>query len=142
MYEYDPSYAIIQGAYTATLNDYVRRELQFESDLAYEILSKRVWPWNYGEHQNEYVNVAETLRQAMSMNPYLKLFVANGYYDLATPYLATNYTMNHLELDPLLQDNITMAYYEAGHMMYVHLPSLARLKDDLAGFVRSAVPKR
>ncbi len=137
-YEYDPSYANIQGPYTAGFNDYVRRRLQFESDLPYEILTRRVHPWNYEQYQNQYINVAETLRKAMSMNPYLKVFVANGYYDLATPYAATKYTFNHLDIDPALYDNVSMAYYEAGHMMYIHLPSLARLKEDLAHFMRTA----
>jgi carboxypeptidase C (cathepsin A) len=133
--EYDPSYAIIQGPYTGALNDYVRRELRFESDLPYEILSERVRPWSFDQHQNAYVNVGETLRKAMSMNPHLRVFVANGYYDLATPYLATRYTFDHLELDDSLRDNITMTYYEAGHMMYIHDPSLTRLKADLDAFL-------
>ncbi len=138
-YEYDPSYANIQGPYTAGFNDYVRRELKFESDLPYEILTDRVYlNWRFEEQQNQYVNVAETLRKAMSVNPYLKVFVANGYYDLATPYAATEHTFNHLDIDPALHDNISMAYYEAGHMMYVHLPSLAQLKGDLANFVQAA----
>lgn len=64
------------------------------------------------------------------------MFVANGYYDLATPYFATEYTFNHLGLDPELQPNLSMSYYEAGHMMYVHLPSLAKLKADLAAFIQ------
>jgi carboxypeptidase C (cathepsin A) len=140
VYEYDPSYAVIQGAYTATLNDYLRRELEYESDLPYEIISQRVHPWSYDEHQNRFVNVAETLRKAMNINPHLKVFVANGYYDLATPYLGTNYTFNHLSIEAELQSNISIHYYEAGHMMYVHLPSLAQLKADLAAFVQSAVP--
>jgi len=139
-YEYDPSYAAIQGPYTATLNDYVRAELEFESDLPYEILTGRVHPWSYEKFQNQYVNVAETLRESMTKNPHLKVFVANGYYDLATPYLATRYTFDHLGLDASLQENISMAYYEAGHMMYVHQPSLAQLKGDLAAFVRAAIP--
>jgi len=137
-FDFDPSYAAIQGPYTATLNDYVRTELEFESDLPYEILTERVRPWGYEQHQNAYVNVAETLREAMTKNPFMKVFVANGYYDLATPYFATRYTFNHLGLDPSLQKNISMAYYEAGHMMYVHLPSLAQLKQDLASFMRSS----
>jgi len=137
-FDYDPIHVAIQGAYTATLNDYVRSELGFESDLPYEILTGRVWPWGYNKHQNEYVNVAETLREAMTKNPFLKVFVASGYYDLATPYFATQYTFNHLGLDPSLQGNISMAYYEAGHMMYIHLPSLAQLKQDLAGFIEAA----
>jgi carboxypeptidase C (cathepsin A) len=138
--ETDPSYDAIQGPYTATLNDYVRRELAFESDLPYEILTDRVQPWRYDEHQNAYVNVAEDLRQAICRNPNLKVFVANGFYDLATPYLATRYTVNHLHLEPELRSNISMAYYEAGHMMYIHMPSLIRLKSDLAEFVDSARP--
>jgi carboxypeptidase C (cathepsin A) len=134
--ENDPSYTVILGAYTSTFNDYIRRELAFESDLPYEILSFKVFPaWQYAQNQNSYVNVAETLRKAMAMNPALKVHVANGYYDLATPYLATRYTFDHLELDPSLQDNISMSFYEAGHMMYVHLPSLAQMKQVLADFM-------
>lgn len=139
-HEYDPSYAIVQGAYTALLNDYVRSELRFKSDLPYEILTGNVQPWDYSKFQNQYVNVAETLRGAMTQNPYLKIFVGNGYYDLATPFFATEYTFDHLELDPSLQANITMAYYEAGHMMYLHQPSLAKLKADLTRFLIGALP--
>lgn len=136
--EYDRSYANIQGPYTACLYDYVRGELGFESDLPYEILTERVWPWSFKEHENQYVNVAESLRKAMTVNPHLRVFIANGYYDLATPYFATEYTVNRLQLDETLKDHVTMKYYEAGHMMYIHLPSLAQLKTDLAGFVRAA----
>ncbi len=137
-FEYDPSYATIQGPYTAALNDYVRRELKFESDLPYEILTEKVWPWDYTKYQNQYVDVADTLRKAINQNPHLKIFVANGYYDLATPFLATEYTFNHLGLNPTLQQNITMGYYEAGHMMYIHIPSLAQLKTDLQQFLTNS----
>ena len=71
----------------------------------------------------------------MCKNPSLRVFVANGYYDLATPYWATRYTFNHLEIADDLQKNITVKHYEAGHMMYIHQPSLVRLKRDLAEFV-------
>lgn len=138
MFEYDPSYATIQGCYTATLNDYLRRELKFESDLPYEILTEKVWPWDYTRYQNQYVNVAETLRKAINQNPFLKIFVANGYYDLATPYFATEYTFNHLGLNKEMQKNISMGYYEAGHMMYIHIPSLVQLKVDLKQFVEES----
>jgi len=134
-FEFDPSMANIMGPYAATLYDYVRSELNFESDLPYEILTERVYPWSYAEHQNQYVNVAETLRQAMTINPHLKVYVANGYYDLATPYFATEYTFNTLGLDPGLRANLRMGYYEAGHMMYIHIPSLAKLKQELADFI-------
>jgi len=140
-FEFDPSMTNIGGPYTATLNDYVRSELEFKSDLPYEILSERVHPWSFADFENEYVNVAETLRQAMTTNTYLKIYVANGYYDLATPYLATRYTFNHLELDPSLHDNLRMGFFEAGHMMYIHIPSLKKLKGELAEFIEWAMPK-
>jgi carboxypeptidase C (cathepsin A) len=141
-FEHDPSMSAITGPYTATFYDYVRRELKFESDLPYEVLSSKAYErWSYAQHENRYVEVAETLRKAMTINPYLKVFVANGYYDLATPYFATEYTFNHLSLDPSLQSNISMGYYEAGHMMYIHEPSLAKLKQDLAAFISSTAPQ-
>jgi carboxypeptidase C (cathepsin A) len=74
----------------------------------------------------------------MSRNPYLKVFVASGYYDLATPYFATEHTFHHLGLDPTLEANVTLTYYPAGHMMYIHSPSLVRLKEDMAAFYATA----
>lgn len=139
VWESDPSMDAIMGPYTAALYDYVRNELKFESDLPYEILNGKVWPWSYADHENRYLNVAETLRHAMCVNPHLKVHVANGYYDLATPYFATRYTFDHLGLEKELQGNISMSYYEAGHMMYVHMPSLAKLKQELAEFIQSAI---
>lgn len=136
--EFDPSYAAIYGPFSGVLNDYVRRDLGFESDLPYEILTRRVRPWNYGDFQNRYVNVAEDLRQAMARNPALKVFVGNGYYDLATPYFATEYTFDHLAYDPGYAERITKTYYEAGHMMYVRKADREKLKRDLADFIRSA----
>jgi carboxypeptidase C (cathepsin A) len=136
--EFDPSYAAIQGPYTAALNDYVRRELRFESDLPYEILSGRVYPWSYGEHENRYVDVAETLREAIAMNPHLRVHVASGRYDLATPYFATDYTLSHLGLDAAQRGNVGVSYYPAGHMMYIQRASLAQLRAELARFVEQA----
>jgi len=118
----------------------VRSELNFETDLPYEILNPLVNPWRYDDFENRYVNVAETLRKAITTNPYLKVFVANGYFDLATPFFATEYTFNHLGLPAELQQNISFEYYQAGHMMYVHEPSLARLSQDLAEFIRKSIP--
>jgi len=133
-YEYDPSYAAILGPFTGALNHYVRVELGYESDLPYEILTGRVHPWKFGQ-SNRYLNVGETLRQAMTRNPALRVFVACGYYDLATPYFAAEYTFDHLGLDPTLGGHVTLAHYESGHMMYIHHGSLARLKQDVAGFM-------
>lgn len=141
VFEFDPSMNNIIGPYTATLNNYVRGELKFESDLPYEILSERVHPWSYAEFENEYVNVAETLRKAMTTNPHLKVYVANGYYDLATPYLATRYTFKHLSLDKSLLSNLRMGHFEAGHMMYIHIPSLVKLKGELVEFIKWSMPE-
>jgi carboxypeptidase C (cathepsin A) len=134
--EYDPLLTNVLGPYTAGFYDLVRAELKFESDLRYEILNDKVWPWSYSE--NQYLNVSETMRKAMTYNPHLKVFIGNGYYDLGTPYFATEYTFNHLGLDKSLQKNVSMEYYEAGHMMYIHMPSLKKMKADLVKFMRSA----
>ena len=140
--EYDPSYAAVQGPYTATLNQYVREVLGYKTDLPYEILTGRVQPWDYSGYANRYLNVSDKLRQAMTRNPALRLFVANGYYDLATPYFATEYTINHLNLSPALAKQITMTYYEAGHMMYVHKASHQQLKGDLTSFYQATLRLR
>jgi carboxypeptidase C (cathepsin A) len=136
--ELDPSYAAIQGPFTATLNDYVSQDLGFKSDLPYEILTDRVRPWSYGEFANQYLNVAEDLRRAMSQNPALEVFVGNGYYDLATPFFATEYTFDHLGFEPDYEKRVTMRYYEAGHMMYIRRVDREQLKKDLAAFIAVA----
>ncbi len=135
--EFDPSYAAIQSLYTETMNQYLRRDLQYRSDMRYEILTN-VWPWSFrGVADNQYLNVAEDLRAAMQRMPSMKLFIANGYYDLATPYYATQYTIDHMFLRPDVRQNIEMHYYEAGHMMYVQKQMLAKLKKDLSAFYES-----
>jgi carboxypeptidase C (cathepsin A) len=133
--EYDPSYSAVQGTFTEGLNLYLHRQLKYESDLPYEILTGRVQPWNYGSATNRYLNVAPALRSALTANPDLRVMVANGYYDLATPYAATQYTFNHLGSDRKMLDRVTMTYYEAGHMMYLHKPSLVKLKKDVTAFL-------
>ncbi len=134
--ESDPSYNAILGAYTSAANDHLRRTLGYESDLPYEILSSEVHEaWDYEDFKNAQVDTVETLRSVMSRNPMMKVLVANGYYDLATPYFATEHTFSHLGLDAEIRPNVEMRYYEAGHMMYVHRPSLERLAADLRSFV-------
>lgn len=138
MFERDPSYSAILGPYAATLNHYVRHDLQFENELPYEILAPLYQKWKFEDWQNQYLNVAEDLRKAMVTNPNLKVFVGNGYYDFATPFYATEYTFNHIGLPKELHKNISMSYYEAGHMMYVHIPSLKKQKNDLEKFIQAA----
>lgn len=141
-FEADPSYDAILGPYSATFNEYVRSELNYNSDLPYEILANLHQTWSYAGHENKFVDVASTLQRAIHINQHLKVHVANGFYDLATPYFATEYVFNTMGLAPQLRDRISMSYYQAGHMMYVHEPSLAHLKDELAHFIRQAVPGR
>lgn len=136
--EYDPSLTQYLAAYSGTFNDYVRRTLRFESDLAYEVLSDRVHPWNWG-HERGYVNVAGELRSAMIRLPHLKVMVASGYFDLATPYYAADYTVNRMDLSKELRANITQAYYTGGHMMYHNKPDLEKLHKDVSGFIKGAV---
>ncbi|MPZ17426.1 MAG: peptidase S10 [Luteitalea sp.] len=134
---YDPSMVAISGPYTAALNAYVRRELKYENDAVYEILTDKVRPWK-PEEPGRYTNVAPALRSAMAQNPHLRVLVANGYYDLATPFFATEYTFNHLAYDGDYRQRVSMTYYEAGHMMYIHGPSLEQLKGNLARFITGA----
>jgi len=134
-YESDPSYNAILGPYTATLYDYVRRDLKVELDRHYEILKSLYETWKYDKHENEFVNTAENLRTAFQLNPTLKVIVCNGYFDLATPYFATQYTFNHIELPQQVLQNINMTYYQSGHMMYAHKPSLDQVTKDLKEFI-------
>jgi len=141
MIESDPSMNATADPYTSALNDYVRRELNYESELPYEILSLKVHEaWDYEDFKNSYVDVSEGLRETISRNPSTRVLVASGYYDLATPHFASDYTFSHLGLDPSLRDNVEIAYYEAGHMMYIHKPSREKLAADVKAFIRSASP--
>jgi carboxypeptidase C (cathepsin A) len=132
--DYDPSYASVQGVFTAMFNDYVREELKYETDLTYETLTDKVNPWNYQRFQNRYVNTAEMLRDAMSENPNLRVMIANGYFDLATPFFATEYTVSHLGLEPALSSHVGLTYCEAGHMLYTKKSCLDGLHNAMADF--------
>jgi carboxypeptidase C (cathepsin A) len=137
--DYDPSMAAIRPPYTATFNDYVRRSLGYKSDLTYYILGGGIGtPWDFGAG-NGYADVSESLRSAFAKNAAMRLFVASGYYDLATPYFATDYTLTHLGLDPSQKGRISTSEYEAGHMMYISTRELARLKGDVAKFIQGAL---
>ncbi|RUL82949.1 S10 family peptidase [Tautonia sociabilis] len=135
---FDPSLAAIRPPYTSTLNQYLRTELGYESDLPYHILGEGVRGWDYGVSSAGGGGFADTgaeLRDALAKNPHMRILVASGYYDLATPYAATEYTLANLRLDPELRDNIRIYEYEAGHMMYIHEPSLVALKRHVSAFI-------
>ncbi|MGH8914146.1 MAG: S10 family peptidase [Acidimicrobiia bacterium] len=134
--ENDPAHDQIGGPFASTLNHYLRVELGFENESFYETLSKEVnESWDYEEFKGQYVDTSESLRDVLSRSQRLQVLVANGYFDLATPHFATEYTFSHLGLDESLRKNIRMEYYEAGHMMYVHRPSLERLSGHLREFI-------
>ncbi|MEV0999742.1 peptidase S10 [Nonomuraea sp. NPDC050202] len=131
----DPSMDAIMGPYSAALNHYLRTELGYANDLPYEILTSRVHPWSYKEFENAHVQVASRLSSAMRINPHLRVHVACGYHDGATPYFAAEHTFAHLAVPAELAGNVEFKYYEAGHMMYVHEPSRLQQSADLAAFV-------
>jgi carboxypeptidase C (cathepsin A) len=132
--DYDASEAAIRPPYTSTFNNYVRTELGYKTDLEYYILGGGIGPWNWGTNNN-YVDTSTALRNALAKNPYLKVFVAMGYYDMATPYYAVEYTLGHISIDPSLLKNFSTSYYEAGHMMYIDEKSLTKLHSDVTKFM-------
>ncbi len=146
---YDASDAGISGAFVAALHDYLGRELKFESTDAYRptAYDNLQWDWKHkptsggqgmggGEQSQPYV--AADLGSAMRKNPHLKVFSANGYFDLATPFFATEYDLSHMDLDPSLRANVQFGYYPSGHMIYLNVEALHQLKDDLAAFIAKA----
>jgi carboxypeptidase C (cathepsin A) len=135
----DPSSAYVTGAYTAALNHYLRGELEYPNDLPYEVISMGVnTAWSFKEFENAHVTVTDKLASAMRANQHLKVHVAFGYLDGATPYYASEHVLAHLNIPEELRANISSAYYEAGHMMYVHEPSRVQQSKDLAEFIASA----
>jgi carboxypeptidase C (cathepsin A) len=144
--EYDPQSTAVSGAFTAAFNDYVREQLKFGQDKDYIILSGeagRNWDWKHETTGRRLgfpgsPNVVRELIEAMISNPHLQVEVENGIYDLATPFFATEYTMDHLGLPEKLQRHIHMEYYAAGHMMYLREEDLAKLKNNVAGFIERA----
>ena len=136
-FDFDPSMHAIVPPYNAVFNQYIREQLGFYSDLNYEILSFRVNEnWQYAG--GEFPDTSEGLRAAFAKNPFMRVLVAQGYYDLATPFQAAYYSLAHMGLDSDLRDNVTIAEYEAGHMMYLHEASLAKLKADAAAFIQAS----
>jgi carboxypeptidase C (cathepsin A) len=138
--EYDPSNTgTISGPYAAGVLNYFGKELNYTNDLTYYILGGGVGRWNYSNVQNKYLNVAESMRKAMSLSPSMKVWVLGGYYDFATPYFASEYVVKHMGLRPEQQKNINFTHYEAGHMLYIHMPSLKQIKIDADSFYKNTL---
>jgi carboxypeptidase C (cathepsin A) len=130
----DPSYDAIHGPYGALVNDYLRREIGWDTDDAYEILSGKLNEgWRFKQEKRfGYPSVTSELRRAILMNPQLEVLVCDGLFDVATPFFGSEFTTDHLDLPPDLAQNVRHASYEAGHMMYLHRQSHEKLKRDLA----------
>ncbi len=137
--ELDPSSTLITPPFTAILTNYLRGELNWKTDMYY-YPSGGVQPWDYGV-QNGFGDTTAMLRNALTKNPYMKVMVAAGYYDLATPYFAAQHTFNHMGLHPEMHNRISWQFYESGHMLYIDGPSHTKLKHDFGEFVSSAMPK-
>lgn len=130
---YDPSFSNIDGPFTSAINDYFQKTLNFKEEKGYDIFGS-VHPWNYSNVQNQFLNVAESLRDAMAKNPYLKVYVGCGYYDFATPYFTAQYDIEHMFLRPELRKNVRFHFYESGHMYYIQKTSLVQFKKDVDQF--------
>ncbi|MFA6119317.1 MAG: peptidase S10 [Parachlamydiales bacterium] len=132
----NPSVDRISGAYSAIANDYIRNELEFTSEKPYTILNEtanRDWKWNFfGSFKN--VDLSNNIRHIFATNPNIKIFVGCGYFDLATPFFCNKYAIDHLHLPISYKEKITLQYYEAGHMPYLHRESHKKLKEDLFKF--------
>ncbi|HEY3768651.1 MAG TPA: peptidase S10 [Candidatus Angelobacter sp.] len=137
----DPSMSAIRPPYTAMFNQYVRTELGYKSDSDYYILGGgfRFDEWDWGIRGGGFPDTAQSLKDAFDKNPFMKLFVGSGYFDLATPYFATQYTLNHMSLDTAQHARVTLGYYGAGHMMYIQDSSLGELKKDVSAFMEKAL---
>jgi carboxypeptidase C (cathepsin A) len=134
------------GAYLAAFNQYASSELDYTSDHAYLPnnygVVNRDWDWKR-EHQRfpQAPYVGSDLADTMRRNPHLKVFSANGYYDLATPFYATEFDLGHLSLDPAISKNIEYGFYASGHMIYFDVDALKQVKADLARFYDEAAPR-
>jgi carboxypeptidase C (cathepsin A) len=142
--EYDPQSTAISAAYAGAFNDWWRNGLKFGAGRNYrpmngEIYGKWKWEHRTDDGMQPFVNTGVDLAKAMVANPGLRVLVLNGVYDLATPFSATEYMMDHLGLPPGFRDHVQMKYYDAGHMMYVNPDALAQMKRDLDAFFAATV---
>ncbi len=142
---YDPQETAITGAFTAAFNQYIRQDLKFGGDKPYVIMSgkaNQAWDWKRKGGSDDFgsagaASVMKDLRDALIANPHLQVQVENGYFDMATPFFATEHTMDHLGLPPDIESHIHFEYYDAGHMMYLRPESLNKLKANIAAFITS-----
>lgn len=130
--DYDPSEAAIRPPYTAVFGNYVKQELNYQSDATYYVLGGGVGRWDYGlSGWSGFADTSSGLRHAFAKNPFMQVYVAEGYYDSATPYFAAEYTFNHMGLTADNHTNVTRGHYDAGHMVYIDNTSMDKLHHDV-----------
>ncbi|QYE37291.1 peptidase S10 (plasmid) [Polymorphobacter sp. PAMC 29334] len=145
--DFDASDTAISGAFIATFSDYVIHELGYKTELPYRVSAYGLkgfdWDWKHkaagGQYPQNNPNVAADLAAAMRTNPYLKVLSLNGYYDMATPFFATEYDLGHMMLEPAQQKNLSFQYYPSGHMIYLNPAALRQLHADLSAYYDDAV---
>lgn len=140
---YDPTESALMPPFTAMFNNYVRNDLGYKTDMPYYVfaLNEGLWrQWDWGSAVKGYPDTATALREAMVKDPYLKVMVLEGYYDLATPYYAADYVINHLDLPSNFRKNISVGTYDSGHMAYVNEQALAKMKQDVTRFMDASMP--
>jgi carboxypeptidase C (cathepsin A) len=141
---YDPTSSAILPPYTSAFNNYLRTELNYKSDMPYRVFAYDevgFSKWEWGNAVEGFPSTAGGLRSAMIKNPYMKILVMEGYYDLATPFAAANWTMDHLDLGSQFRQNISYGTYNAGHMVYIDRAEHDKMKKDLVGFMEKSLPR-
>lgn len=141
--DYDPMLTAVGPGYLAAFMDYYQNDLEVADVGNYTVFGNVFGKWDWSHAQPDlggfklpFPNTSIDLTHTMKQNPSMRVLMQQGYYDLATPHLATEYYIEHMDLPDELRENISLEYYEAGHMMYLHEPSMVKFKEDLAKFVR------
>jgi carboxypeptidase C (cathepsin A) len=139
--EFDPSEAAIRPPYTSVFGNYVKTELGFQSDSVYYVLGGGIGRWDFdtANGRSGFADTSQGLRRAFAKNPFMQVYIAEGFYDAATPYFAVEYTFNHMGLTPEAHKNITRGHFNAGHMVYIDNESMTKLKQDVDALIDRSI---
>jgi len=145
--EYDASDKAISGAFIGSLNNYLARDLNYDTNMTYRLSARDEsgfnWDWKHrapgSDNPQNNPNTALDLAAAMRTNPYLKVLSLNGWYDMATPFFGTEFDLSHMMLEPVQQRNLEFRYYPAGHMVYLNPDALHAMRLDVERFIYDAV---
>jgi carboxypeptidase C (cathepsin A) len=145
-WEFDPGIEALVGPYTMAAHAYMTDSLRIETEDRYDVLSNEAhkhWDWNRGDQKgNSFACTTPDLARALRRNPHLRVLVASGYYDLGTPYSASDWSLAHLDIPADVRARVEHHYYDAGHMMYTRESDMKKLKSDLAAWLLKALPAR